>query len=303
MTALYLVITTHTARHLRLVLLGVANQSRPADRIVISSDNDRPEIGELVHACAAEFKLPLTLVHRPFQGASRSAQVRNNGVRALLHGGVADDARLVFLDGDCCPGPGTLGAHERLAGRAELVIGFRVDLTPEQTEALDEGALGRGEAPAPISPGQDALLRARARRYRRHAFLRRIGLIKPHKPKVLSANFSVTLDVFRRINGFDEEYFGYGGEDDDLGRRLYRAGARPAIGITEAVVYHLWHPTRAAADWENSPGIARFKQKTPDRAVFGLDRPFDQPEPLITILASDQNHESTKERKHDLKPA
>src|SRR5258705_383753 len=81
---LRLVSTTHTTRHLRRVLLGAAHQSRPADRVVVSTDNDLTEIATLVAACADEFAMPIMLVQRPFRGASRSGQVRNNGVRAML---------------------------------------------------------------------------------------------------------------------------------------------------------------------------------------------------------------------------
>lgn len=291
MPALHLVITTHTTRHLRRALLGAACQERRADRVVVSTDNDQPEIAEVVGAGAAEFGMPITLVQRPFRGDSRSGQVRNNGVRALLRetgatstpGGV----RLVFLDGDCCPAPGTLAAHEDLGGQGALVIGFRVDLTSPQTEGFDEAAVARGGAPVAITDEQTRMLMERERRYRRHAWLRRLGLMSAHKPKLLSANFSIPLDVFVRINGFDEEYVGYGGEDDDLGRRVYRTGGKAVIGIAAAVVYHLWHPSRAAGDWAESPGIARFRMRTPDRAAFGLDRPFDQPEPTVRVLEPD----------------
>lgn len=285
MPALHLVITTHTTRHLRAVLFGAARQRRRADRIAISCDNDLPEIAELSASCAREFDLPLLLVQRPHRGASRSSQVRNNGVRALLaHGADLAGSRLVFLDGDCCPAHDCFQIHEQLGARADLVVGFRIDLTPDQTEHFDEAALVRGKPPAAITTDQMATLVARHRRYQRHAFFRRLGLVKAHKPKLLSANFSITWAMFEAINGFDEEYIGYGGEDDDFGRRVYRAGGRPVIAVAEAVVYHLWHPTRAASDWAASPGIARFKTVTPNRAAFGLDKPYDQTEPNVTAL-------------------
>lgn len=252
---------------------------------MISCDNDLPEIADLAANCAREFDLPLLLVQRPHRGASRSSQVRNNGVRALrdFRADLAG-SRLVFLDGDCFPAHDCFEVHERLGSRADLVVGFRIDLTPEQTEQLDEAAIAAGKPPASITTDQMAKLVARHRRYQRHAMLRRFGLGKAHKPKLLSANFSITWAMYDAINGFDEEYIGYGGEDDDFGRRVYRSGGRPAIGVADAIVYHLWHPTRAASDWAASPGIARFKTATPKRAVFGLDKPYDQSEPTVTAV-------------------
>lgn len=275
------IITTHTTRHLRPVLLGVlCQQRRPAD-VVVTCDNSAGEIAELCRAVSREMGETITLVQRPHRGASRSSQVRNNGVRALMARNAASGT-LVFLDGDCCPAPDCFGVHERLGGRERLVIGFRVDLTPDQTERFGERALREGRPPVEATGEQIAALRARHSRYARSALLRRFGLTKAHKPKLLSANFSIDADLYLRINGFDEEFVGYGGEDDDLGRRAYRAGGKPVVAIDSAIVYHLWHPTRAAPAWEDSPGIARFKLGLPTRCVHGVDRAFDQDAPVVT---------------------
>lgn len=282
MSGLFAILSTHTPRHLAAVLTGVARQSRPADGVVVTCDVESAEIEAVVRDHAAEFAGGLGLVQRSHQGQSRSSQVRNNGVRALLPRDLTANDRLVFLDGDCCPSPTCFAEHERLLESGDLVIGFRYDLTQQQTEAFDPDAGRRGREPVAITGEQHAALRDRERRYRRHAWLRRFGLGKPHKPKLLSANFSIRAGTMLAINGFDEEYLGYGGEDDDLGRRVYAAGGRPVIGIGRATVYHLWHPTRAGARWEDAPGIARFKLKTPTRAAFGIDRPYQQPEPSVT---------------------
>lgn len=248
---------------------------------MVSSDTDDPAIADVVGAAAAGAPMPMGVVMRAHQGQSRSSQVRNNAVRMLLGAGLTGPgAVLAFLDGDCCPMPGWREAIVRGMSRADLAVGFRIDLTFEQTEVYDDGAIAEGRAPVAPTPEQWAALRARDRRYRRHALLRRIGLVKGHKPKVLSANFAVSMDLYRVVNGFDEEYLGYGGEDDDLGRRVYASGGRPAIVVASAVVVHQWHPTRAAAKWEDSPGIARFRAGGPTRCARGLENPYDQPTPV-----------------------
>lgn len=284
MARLHLVISTHTTLHLRRTLLGAASQGQQADSTTVSCDNDAGDIVAVVQGAAREFGTPVAVVQRPFQGTSRSAQVRNNAVRFLLRQGANPSDTLVFLDGDCCPGAGMLAAHRALGGAGRVVIGFRIDLTPEQTAAFDEGALAAGGEPARPTEGQMRALAARDRRYRRHALLRRFGLVKAHKPKLLSANFSLTLDAYTAVNGFDERYTGYGQEDDDLGRRLYRAGVRPVIGVTRAVVYHSYHPTRAPGAWEESPNAARFAESYQAAARRGLSNPLEQPEPRCTVF-------------------
>jgi hypothetical protein len=277
------IISTHTTRHLRRTLLGVLAQTRRADSVTVTCDTDAADIAELVASVSAEAGAPITLVQRPFQGASRSSQVRNNGVRAILATEHAPDDLLWFLDGDCLPAPDCLMRHISLCPAGRLVVAFRIDLTPEQTEALDDAAILRAQ---PIIPTSDQLagLSTRALRYRRAAFMRRLGLGKPHKPKLLSANFAVRLADYLAVNGFDEEYTGYGQEDDDLGRRLYAIGVRPAIGVATAVAYHQYHPTRAPQAWEASPNAARFAAPFTPRCEWGVANPAPQPEPVVTLV-------------------
>src|SRR5262249_14191985 len=152
-----------------------------------------------------------------------------------------------------------LRSHSELGGRAaraRTVVAFRHDLTADQTGALTPEHFARGELPQ-VSADQESRLRERDRRYRRQLLLRRLGLGKDHKPKLLSANFSTPWPHYREINGFDETYVGYGQEDDDLGRRLYRAGGLPVVAVAAIPVYHLYHDTRAPGKWEESPNAAR----------------------------------------------
>lgn len=277
-------VITHTPRHLRRTLLGVSLQSRRPDHLIVSCDNNLPEIESLLRGCSGEFGLRIVHVHREHQGECRVSQVRNNAVRALLNLNADPKTRVLYLDGDCCPAREALAVHERAGAHADLVVGFRIELTPEQTESFSEGELQAGRSPAGISKSAWDQLAARDRRYRRQLLLKRFGLCKPHKPKVLSANFSLSTAMLSRVNGFDEEYVGYGAEDDDLSRRVYRAGGRAAIAVRDAVVFHQWHPTRAPAAWSESPGVARFKLDLPYRCARGIINPLPQPSPDVTVL-------------------
>ncbi len=284
MPGLHLIITTHTTRHLRRTLLGAAYLRRKPDTIVVTCDNDRADVRDLVLACSSEFAAGfpsgVRLAQRPGLGVCAASQVRNNGVREVIAAGAHAGDLLVFLDGDCCPAADWTERHADLLRHADLSIGFRYDLTPEQTELFNEEQARRGAPPATITGRQAAELGVRQRRYERSLRLRRLGLglfIKPHKPKVLSANFGVRLDAFRAVNGFDEEYLGYGQEDDDFTRRIYRGGFRASVGLLTAVVYHQWHETRAPRAWHEGDGVARFRGTWTARCTRGLESPLAQP--------------------------
>ena len=278
---LVVIIPTHTTRHLRHTLLGVSCQTRRAELVVVSCDNEGSDLRELVATCADELGLNILLVQRPFTGKARSGQVRNNAVRGMIKDRDWPQAtRLVFFDGDCCPAPEVLATHERLAqaGRHGLVVGHRFDLTEEQTAKFDETALRAGRWPVQVTDEQVVALRSREARYRRQVLLRRFGLTKSHKPKVLSANFSVALGTYLAINGFDESYEGYGQEDDDFGRRVYAHGDRPIVGVAALPVFHLYHPTRAPEAWDRSPNARKFLQESRGcaKCAMGVDHPAAQ---------------------------
>ncbi|MBX3358737.1 MAG: hypothetical protein KF745_09935 [Phycisphaeraceae bacterium] len=282
------ILSTHTPRHLRRTLLGVASQSRRPDGVVVSCDTDERELLETIGAASSEFGVPIVRVWRPFTGRGRSSQVRNNGVRAALARWpeLPDEARLVLLDGDCCPASDAVLLHASLAKRrrADLVIGYRVDLTPEQTDGFDEARLRQGLLPVEVTAAQGGMLARRQRRYAREQWLRRFGLGKAHKPKLLSANFSVSLGAYRMLNGFDEGYEDYGQEDDDFGRRFHRSGGRAAVGVDRIIVLHLYHPTRAPGRWHEAPNAERFRRGGPVSCELGLSRPAAQGALRVELL-------------------
>lgn len=291
----HIVICTHTPRGLARTLLAAAAQAAAngPTTLTVTCDGNDPAVARVVRDIAERTNRTITLVDRAHTGRSRSGQVRNNAVRALIRSGTeparhdhAADPILLFLDGDCIPAPGLIATHARLCRPRTLVLGFRIDLDSQQTESIDDTALAAGRAFITPTPDQLDLLRRRHQRYTRQALLRRIGLAKPHKPKLLSANFAVRLSDYSRINGFDETYEGYGQEDDDLGRRLYRAGCRPVIAIADALTFHQYHPTRAPGDWHDSPNAARFAagRGGPTFCHRGLGSPLEQPQVRVSTF-------------------
>lgn len=280
----HVILTTHTTRHLRRSLMGVAAQRAKPATVVVSCDNDLEEIADAVRLASEELGIGVALVQRRNMGECRVGQARNNGVRALAALGLAGTDRLLYLDGDCCPAADVGEIHLRRGEGTGLLIGFRVELTEEQTSRFDERRVRRGELAVEPTGEQMAALEARDAKYRRQLVLKRFGLTKSHKPKLLSAHFSTSAEAMLAVNGFDEQYVGWGQEDDDLGRRLHLSGARAGVVIREAMVLHQWHPTRAAGRWDQSAGVERFRKKLPARCERGIENPVDQGRVVVRVF-------------------
>ncbi|CAN5468392.1 hypothetical protein BH10ACT10_BH10ACT10_28630 [soil metagenome] len=56
-----------------------------------------------------------------------------------------------------------------------------------------------------------------------------------------SLSFALDATTWAAVDGFDEGYSGYGGEDTDFGQRAAAAGA-PMWWVGDAPAWHQWHP-------------------------------------------------------------
>ena len=137
---------------------------------------------------------------------------------------------------------------------------YRID--KDLSETLSEEGARQGEFLNWYVNGEHERLARQHRKARLYGFLRH-----PRKPKLVGNNFGVWRSDFERVNGFDENFRGWGQEDDDLGLRLRRAGVRlvSILGWTRS--YHLWHPRdpSTTVDWHagiNVPYFLRTRRLT-----------------------------------------
>lgn len=297
-TRIFLIIPTHTTRHLDRCLGALARQERPPDGVVLSCDNDDASILGLAastwrKARAASSLPPLVATQRPFTGRPSLNQVRNNGLRAM--DGACDPMErdlVVMLDGDTMLDETALARHAHLLDSGtDLIVPYRVNLDERQSDGIDLDHLLDSQSP-PLRrltrADQIEALRRRHRRYERQLRVKRspLGglLVKAHKPKVLGGHHAVRIGPLRAVNAYDEAYHDYGYDDDDLARRLHalRPRIKTAIAVSDCLAYHLWHPSRAPQSPTGAPGYARFATKAlPVRAELGWDAPATQ-EPSVT---------------------
>jgi predicted glycosyltransferase involved in capsule biosynthesis len=78
----------------------------------------------------------------------------------------------------------------------------------------------------------------------------------------MGGHYSIHRKDIERVNGYDENFEGWGGEDEDLGIRLVKAGIYCRSAIRYAKVLHLYHP-RELGDkhWMEGPNMKYFKRK------------------------------------------
>jgi glycosyltransferase involved in cell wall biosynthesis len=254
-----LVITTHERPDaLAAVLDSVRRQRIAPDEIVIADDGS----GEATRELIAEFarRASVRTVSQPHAGF-RVARLRNLAIAATT----ADF--VVFIDGDMLLHPDFVADHARLARRGWFTQGVRVLADAELTRRLIADPASPLSA---LSKGAGLLRRAYLLRSPAAAALMRRpanGLLA-----IKTCNFAAWRDDLVRINGFDEEFVGWGPEDKELALRLGHAGVRRQSLLFGGIAVHLHHP---AASRDALPAnLARLEQTRRLRRVRsdkGLD--------------------------------
>ena len=246
--------TYNRPRALLLSALSLARQSVLPDELVVADDGSGEETASVVKRLRNEMPFPVRHARQEDEGF-RAAANRNNGVRA------SSGDYLVFLDGDILASGWFLKAHLGRAAEGAFLLGYCLYLDEGTSAGLSEEDVREGRSERVSLPEEEARLAKVHRKNQMYAFLSRFGLCKRTKPKLRSGNFSLFRADLKRVNGFDEDFVGWGGEDDDLGMRLMMAGVRPRSIVPEATAYHLYHLRVYSGRWRDGPNVAYLLRK------------------------------------------
>ena len=82
----------------------------------------------------------------------------------------------------------------------------------------------------------------------RWPWLARIKARSSSGGRIFSCNMSAWRADLLRVNGFDERFEGYGGEDQELAKRMRHAGVQRRQLKFAGLAIHLYHDSRAPED-------------------------------------------------------
>lgn len=237
MNLISVIITTYNwPAALELCLDGLFAQHDPAFEIIIADDGSTPANQTQTQAYCAKSPVPVQYVHHDDQGF-RAGTIRNKAV-ASSHG-----EYLLFIDGDCVVRPDFISQHRQLAELGYFVPGNRVLLSKSFTQEVITTPLLLHQKPLRYFIS----LSLQRKINRMSAFIQLpLGFLRKLQPnkwqKAMTCNLALWKNDFLRLNGFDEQFEGWGYEDSDLVIRLIHAGIKRKEGRFAVPVLHLWHP-------------------------------------------------------------
>lgn len=232
-----LVSTYQKPEHLRRVLLSIALQEGlewPIE-VVVTDDGSTDRTWDVVEAFERDVPFPVSWTTHPHEGF-QLARCRNEGVAA------SSAPYLLFLDGDCILPRDHVRQH-LIHRRAGWVMGgYCCRLDAETSARIDDAAIRANTFPDFAPPSEFRKLTIRDRKARFYNLIRH-----PGKPKLAGGNIGIWREDFAAVNGYDQKFVGWGGEDDDLRRRLAATGVHVGSILRWTHTYHLWHPPEPTA--------------------------------------------------------
>jgi len=238
-------------------LAGVALQIRAPDEVLIADDGSGQPTRDLIQTWTRSQSVSTKHIWQAHDGF-RKTIILNETVA------VASGDYLIFTDGDCVPHSQFVADHAALAERGFWVQGRRCFVLEEFVSGFEPGE----------TRSWNWMLSGKIT-----GFFKSIRWPIPtirrdtEQRGIIGCNMAFWRDDLVAVNGFDEAYSGWGGEDSDIGTRLYHLGRRRKFVYGRAITFHLNHPQQARGlQAANFARLAETIASKKVRCEHGLDQ-------------------------------
>lgn len=226
-----LIITTYNWKEaLEAVLESVKRQTQLPDEVVIADDGSSASTRELISQFKKNFPVPLIHSWQEDDGF-RAAQSRNKALAKTT------GDYIIMIDGDIILSRNFIKTHCLHASPGWFVQGGRAKLNESQTEKI----LKKLVIPNIFSRG----IKNRKNSLSSH-FLSKLFSYKSNTAKkTRTCNLAVWKKDIIAINGFDNNFIGWGREDSEFVERLLFSGKNRLYLKFASICFHLHHNENA----------------------------------------------------------
>ena len=250
--------------YLKCCLDSLMSSSDDFDEVVIADDGSSINAVNEIKKYIQDYPFPIIHAWHFREGARRAA-CRNNGIRH------AQGDYLIFFDADFAILPGTVQSHIDAAKPGWFAAGRCKYATEEETKHIFSESISTELLEQIYRELPEERILKEHREFIRYGILRKLRLASARK-QTFGGHFSIHKKDIEAVNGYDENYVGWGGEDQDIAMRLVMAGFRGTSVIKSARVLHLWHPKEIGdKHWKEGVNVEYFfRKKIPVYCENGL---------------------------------
>jgi glycosyltransferase involved in cell wall biosynthesis len=250
---------------LELCLLSVLRQSELPNEVIIADDGSTEETKKLIQKYQEIFPVPLKHLWQPDEGFQLS-KVRNKAIAA------ASNEYILQVDGDVILHKFFIKDHLHFARKDSLLQGSRVMLGP----VISKRMLGQKQTDLSLWSNDIKRKENGVRAYfLTNIFLYRFNL-PSKKPAYMArgANMSFWKKDFIAVNGYDENFVGWGHEDSDFTLRMMSSGKKKLYFKFAGIIYHLYHKEAESKEKEqlNASLLKQTESSGRIQAVSGVSQ-------------------------------
>jgi glycosyltransferase involved in cell wall biosynthesis len=231
-TSSLIVSTYNRPDALRVSVESIFRQVQLPDEIIIADDGSGTDTAELINQLTKESPVPIVHVWQEDEGY-QLARIRNRAFAAAKYD------YIIQIDGDLVLDKYFVQDHLNIAKPSTFFSGSRTMID----EILTKDVL-QNELPAEEIPNRKEHLSKKTNALRSPLLTKLTYLYQRHDSNykyVIGCNMAFWKKDLAKVNGYDENFKGWGKEDNDLAVRLQNAGIKLRFIKFGAITYHLHH--------------------------------------------------------------
>ncbi|WP_237155810.1 glycosyltransferase [Photobacterium leiognathi] len=249
----------NNVRDLELVLDGYLNQLDNDFSLCIADDGSTHEVADLIKKYSQS---SLTIRHIWHEDKGfRKAKILNQAIETSFAN------YIIFTDSDCIPAPNFISDHRNVASKTTVSIGVRAYIKKDLSEAFRHNTISIDKLfniPWLLYKSMTGDVSKVEQVINYPSFiLKPIAKAKPILSQ-FGSNMAMPIEALFNVNGFDEDFEGWGYEDTDLLYRLDKLGLTFVGTIGRCRQFHLDHKMNA----RNPNGEKLFMQKKEDGKIY-----------------------------------
>lgn len=222
--------------HLRAGFLSLIRQKKQPDELIITDDGSSQNILNYISDLIPLAKFKIKHIYQEDKGFRKTRALNN----AVLN---AEGEILVFCDQDLIFGEEYIDTIYKNIKKGLFLMGRAYHITENEKNIVLSKIENINEFKEIIEILPQSYPKTIKKMLNEDKKRRILNFLKFSKRgiKLVGMSYALLKEDYMKVNGYDENYIGWGEEDDDFGNRLNVAGIKGKEFITTNIQLHLWH--------------------------------------------------------------
>ena len=222
--------------HFRALFICLLRQNRQIDELIITDDGSSQQILDYIADLIPKASFKIKHIYQEDKGF-RKTRALNNGVIN------SEGELLVFCDQDLIFGEEYIEYMEKNIKKGCFLLCRPISRNEEEKDIMLKKKELSNKYEELLKPLPKYYLESVNKTLKTDRKRRILNILKLSKRgiKLVGMSYAVMKSDYLKVNGYDENYNGWGEEDDDFGNRLYVAGIKGKELKTPNMQIHLWH--------------------------------------------------------------